>query len=111
MNLWNHSLCTPIPIGIDRINFLIIFQQNIVHTPGVDGQAFDFPELVKGFQNAGYHMNKQLPYIPDQVSVFLADTIRKTVYFFRLNCATPACPQYDARKMHQYRLQDKDAKE
>lgn len=99
-------------IRVDAINFLIHFQLNIVHTPGVDRQAFDFPELAKGFRNAGYHKDKQLPYIPDQVSVFLADTIRKTVHFFRLSCAIlPPAQNMTPGGMHQYRLQGKIAKE
>ena len=64
MDLWNHRFRAAVPIGIDGINLLVAFQKHIVHTPGVDGQAFNLRILPEGFQNAAYYVGEEFPNIP-----------------------------------------------
>ena len=77
----DHGLCPVVPVGVDRVEGLTVFQQHIVHRPCVDGKALDGRELCKGFPDALLHVGKQAVDVPFQMTVHPLDAIGKTVHF------------------------------
>ena len=87
MHLRDHGFCPFVPIGIHGQNFFAALQQNIVHAPGVDRQAFDFRKFRFRRPDASFHLPQQGFNIPDKVSSFLLHAIGKAIYFFCLDSA------------------------
>ena len=77
----DHCLRPVVPVGVDRVEGLTVFQQHIVHRPGVNGKALNFRELCKGFPDALLHVEKQAVDVPFQMTVHPPDAIGKTVHF------------------------------
>ena len=77
----DHGLRSVVPVGVDRVEGLTVFQQHIVHRPGINGKALNFRELCKGFPDALLHVEKQAVDVPFQMTVHPPDAIGKTVHF------------------------------
>ena len=77
----DHCLRPVVPVGVDRVEGLAVFQQHIVHRPGVDGKALNDRVLCKGFPDALLHVGKQAVDVPFQMTVHPPDAIGKTVHF------------------------------
>ena len=77
----DHGLCPVVPVGVDRVEGLTVFQQHIVHRPCVDGKALDIRIFCKGFPDALLHVSKQAVDVPFQMTVHPLDAIGKTVHF------------------------------
>ena len=87
MHLGNDRFCPVVPVCIHRSDFFVAPEQNIVHTPGVDGHRCDIRKCFLRLGNAGLHEAHQSVNIPDQVSILFGDTVGKAVYFFCADCA------------------------
>lgn len=77
----DHCLRPVVPVGVDRVEGLAVFQQHIVHRPCVDGKALDSRVLCKGLPDALLHVGKQAVDVPFQMTVHPPDAIGKTVHF------------------------------
>ena len=82
MYLRDHRFCTAVPVGVAGEELLVAPEQHIVHAPGVDGQAFDRPEALPRFSDAGLHMSGQRLDIPGQMAVQLGYAVWKAIDFF-----------------------------
>ena len=81
MDFGDHCLRPVVPVGVDRVEGLAVFQQHIVHRPGVDGKALNDRVLCKGLPDALLHVGKQAVDVPFQMTVHPPDAIGKTVHF------------------------------
>ena len=84
MNLWDNGLCSVIPVSIHRQQLPIVVQQNIVHTPCIDGQTLYLRVTGKCFPNAVPNLLLQCCNIPYQMSLFCVDSVGEAVHFLRL---------------------------
>ena len=71
-----------IPVGVNRIYGMAVFEKHIVHAPGVDGEGSDMRKRLFRLLNALFYMLKQPIDVPHQMSVLLCDTVGEPVYFF-----------------------------
>ena len=81
VHLIQYGVRPVIPVGVDRVEGLPIFQQHIVHRPCVDRKALDDRVLCKGFPDALLHVDEQAVDVPFQMAVHPLDAIGKTVHF------------------------------
>ena len=82
VHLIQHCLHPIVAVGVDRGEGLTIFQQHIVHRPGVDGKALNDRVLCKGLPDALLYVDEQAVDVPFQMTVHPPDAIGKTVHFF-----------------------------
>ena len=87
MHLGNDRFRTAVPVGIHGSDFFVPPEQNIVHTPGIDGRRCDIRECFLRLRNASFYIAQQSVNIPDQMSILFGDTVGKAVYFFCVDCA------------------------
>ena len=85
MYFGDNSFRPAVPVGVDGVHGLPVLQQNIVHAPGVDGEADDAGKRGFCHRNALFYMLKQPIDVPHKMSVPFGDTVGKPVDLFRFD--------------------------
>ena len=79
MHLGDDVFCPAVPVGIGRKHLLFPFHQDIVHPPGIDGEASDIRIPLPGLPDSLPDVPQQRLDIPYEMSVLFIDSVGKTV--------------------------------
>ena len=81
MDFGDDRLGPAVPVGVDRVEGLAVFQQHIINGPCINGKALDGRILCKGFPDAVLHIGEQAVDVPFQMTVYPLDAVGEPIHF------------------------------
>lgn len=82
MHPGDHVLRSAVPVAVAGEQLPVALHEDVVHAPGVDGQAPDVGEQLPGLFDACLYRLQQTPGVPDQVPVLPDGAVREAIDFF-----------------------------
>ena len=80
-----------VTVGIGGSNRRVTLHQNVIHTPGIDREAFDFRIFCKAGLDALKHAFQQSLGVPNEMPVLLLHAVREAVKLLRYELAVFVC--------------------